>query len=819
MKGKLLKLAGTLSIVVFFALSGCNKLPVQTSSTKVTDFRNLVVSSSFNWKTTKTVTVDVTVPSWTPYQTLKIYSYDNKTLYYAGFPDASGQVEAKITVPAASDMLKLVYGNGDLFKSVLTGIDTQLSYNYNSFKDATAEACDLTGEVSYSQGGWGSSPSSGNPGSILSAHFNDVFPKGLVVGDSTRYTIELTSASAVEKFLPAGNPSAVLTKSYKNPLRTNKNASDFGGNWAGQIVAAEINVAFAQAGYIGTNAIKLGDLVFTGGTAFDGMTVRNFLVLANKALGGGGLGGYSISDYQAAAELVNLNFDSGANEGYFTCPSSGTSCGCKDGLNSLSVKFDGNSAATVMVKGESSGYTYFSGNVDPDGTFTINGTNGGKLDSNVDFYVDGVKNTTVHTTCSTVIYKGDQYGSFTITDGTSEGGLHLCNNPNGSTCGCDSKLYSLTLRYDGSGTAEVKVVEAKDKNQIYCGTVSSGDLFSFNGSASDGALDDKLYVYENGAKNATIYTSCNDNPAVNDTFGDFTIAGGTSSGNLALCGSIIPSSPPGGTTTSTYNGSLAFEDLWPYQGDYDMNDVVVDYNFATTIDNQNRVQSITATFILNASGASFNDGFGFQLPNVLPGQVINVTGSNLASNTYIKLASNGLEANQSKATVIVFDDALRLMPSPGGTGVNTQMSEPYVIPDTIVVNMIFYQNGSFASGGPITYDQLNIGNFNPFIIVNKVRGVEVHLRDDPPTSLADTKLLGTGNDASDAAKGIYYVTSKNLPWAINIPQTFQYPIEKQDILGAYLHFADWAESNGTFYTDWYTDKPGYRNSSLIYKPH
>lgn len=830
MKSKLLKLVSVLSLAVFFAMAGCNKLPAPSSSSTVQNFKDLVVSSSFNWQTTKKVTVNVTVPSWAPYQSLKIYSYDNKELYYAGFPNASGQVDAQITVPASANMLKLVYGRGDLFKSVLTGIDNQLAYNYNSFKDAKADPCDLSGEVSYSQGGWSSKPHGNNPGSILAAHFSDVFPHGLVVGDSSKYTIKLTSSDAVHGFLPGGGPSSVLTKSYTNPEREHGNKGDsYGGDWAGQIVAAEINVAMAQGGYIGTNAIKLGDLVFTGGTAFDGMTVNAFLKLANKALGGGGLSGYSISNYQAAAELVDINFDGGTtNEGYFTCPSaSGPSCGCKDGLTSISAIFDGSSAATVIVKGESNGHTYYNATVNPGDTITINGTNDGKLDSNVDFYVGGVKNTTVHTTCSTVIYKGDKYGSFTIEDGTSEGGLHLCENPNGSNCGCNTKLYSLTLRYDGSGTTHVKVKDGSGNcSSVYSGTVSNGDEFSFNGSSYDGAFSSEVNIYENDSKNATIYTSCDADPTVGKKYGDFTIVGGTSKDNLALCdtsnnpgGNNPPPGGGGGTTTSTYNGSLAFEDLWPYQGDYDFNDCVIDYNFATTMDNQNRVQSITATFILHAFGASYHNGFGFQLPNVSPNQVISVTGSNLASDTYIHLASNGLEANQSKATVIVYDDAWRLMPYQGGIGVNTQMAYAYDTPDTLVITMSFYQNGSFAPGGSLTYNQLDIGAFNPFIIVNKVRGVEVHLPNYAPTDLANKGELGTGDDASDPSTGTYYVTKNNLPWAINIPQTFQYPIEKQDILGAYLHFADWAESNGAVYPDWYTNKSGYRNSSLIYQPH
>ena len=123
---------------------------------------------------------------------------------------------------------------------------------------------------------------------------------------------------------------------------------------------------------------------------------------------------------------------------------------------------------------------------------------------------------------------------------------------------------------------------------------------------------------------------------------------------------------------------------------------------------------------------------------------------------------------------------------------------------------------AFDLTNPITFSQLDIGNFNPFIIVNQVRGVEVHLPDYLPSSLADQNMLGTFDDASDAGTGKYYVTATNLPWAINIPVLFQYPIEKTDITQVYYHFAEWAESGGQQYQDWYENLPGYRNNALIY---
>ena len=77
-------------------------------------------------------------------------------------------------------------------------------------------------------------------------------------------------------------------------------------------------------------------------------------------------------------------------------------------------------------------------------------------------------------------------------------------------------------------------------------------------------------------------------------------------------------------------------------------------------------------------------------------------------------------------------------------------------------------------------------------------------------------VFGTGEDNSDPNNGKYYMTNTNLPWAINIYEKFDYPIEKQEILWVYSKFAEWAMSGGTLFPDWYKNLSGYRNSSLIY---
>lgn len=256
-------------------------------------------------------------------------------------------------------------------------------------------------------------------------------------------------------------------------------------------------------------------------------------------------------------------------------------------------------------------------------------------------------------------------------------------------------------------------------------------------------------------------------------------------------------------------GTLAFEDLWPGKGDYDFNDLVLDYQFEITTTTSNYVESVKATFIIRAIGATLENGFGFQLASVIDPADLTVTGYSLNENI-ITLNGNGTEAEQTISTIIVFDNAYQEMAHPGsGIGINTTEGAPYVTPVTLTINIVFTPN-------TYTFSELDISNFNPFIFVNKDRSVEVHLADYPPTALMNVSLFGTANDDSDPALGKYYKTANNLPWAVNIYESFDYPIEKQEITWAYLKFAQWAESNGTSFTDWYKNLDGYRNDALIY---
>lgn len=69
-----------------------------------------------------------------------------------------------------------------------------------------------------------------------------------------------------------------------------------------------------------------------------------------------------------------------------------------------------------------------------------------------------------------------------------------------------------------------------------------------------------------------------------------------------------PITPPSVTEYSTKKGYYLFEDNYPYQGDFDFNDVVIEYKIVSYI-GSNKNKTITAKLL--ASGCSYTNEFGF----------------------------------------------------------------------------------------------------------------------------------------------------------------------------------------------------------------
>ena len=252
-------------------------------------------------------------------------------------------------------------------------------------------------------------------------------------------------------------------------------------------------------------------------------------------------------------------------------------------------------------------------------------------------------------------------------------------------------------------------------------------------------------------------------------------------------------------------GTLAYEDLWPSKGDYDFNDLVVDYNFNQITNASNKIVEINASITVRAIGASLKNAFSLEF-NTAPSNVKAISGQSLYNNVFT-LNANGTEQRQSKAVVPVFDDPYKVINATGGI-MNTYVGGAYNAPKTLNIKIEFIT--------PIATTDFGTAPYNPFLVAGGIRGKEIHLPANAPTDLADRSKFGTGDDDSNLGALKYYMSDNNLPWAINIPVQFAYPAEQQNITKVYSNFNTWAQSKGTTNADWYMDKSGYRDTSKLF---
>ena len=249
-------------------------------------------------------------------------------------------------------------------------------------------------------------------------------------------------------------------------------------------------------------------------------------------------------------------------------------------------------------------------------------------------------------------------------------------------------------------------------------------------------------------------------------------------------------------------GTFVYEDLWPSKGDYDFNDLVLDFQYRIVTNADNKIVDVVTKAHVKAAGASLNNGFGISFPTA-PENCGNVSGF-LHEGGYLDINAEGYENGHTENTVVILYDAINTIYN--GSFFNTVPGQNYINTDTITVTTYFDN------------PQMEMGQepYNPFLIIGQQRGMEVHLTDKEPTELVDMTRFGSEDDASDENSGSWYVTDNNLPWAVEIPVSFDYPIENADIVSTHLKFEEWAESSGAVYNDWYLDEPGYRNQDNIY---
>ncbi len=255
-------------------------------------------------------------------------------------------------------------------------------------------------------------------------------------------------------------------------------------------------------------------------------------------------------------------------------------------------------------------------------------------------------------------------------------------------------------------------------------------------------------------------------------------------------------------------GTLAFEDLWPSKGDYDMNDLVVNYRCHQILKADGTVKEVEIFYQLAALGAGLHNGFAVELTGIPSTATLDYARMKINGGTASSISPvvnlNGSAATNKNLVFTIFDDAYSAFAVSTGF-VNTVKGSAAKAPVTYQLNVAFtttQPKSAFTYPAP----------YNPFLfrstaLVNGAnppfKGQEVHLPGYAPTSAADTSRFGTSDDNSSVAAKRYYVSKLGHPWAINLPIAWKWPAETIDMLLAYPDFKAWAESGGVQKPTWY----------------
>ena len=163
--------------------------------------------------------------------------------------------------------------------------------------------------VSYGQDSWGGDPTTSTAAGLLLAQFDAVYPGGLEVGinGGGGFSMIFTSGPAALDYTPGTGTPGPLTADLVDPTSTSS------GMFGGQVLALEVNINFSDAGLI-NGRYQFGNLFLCNLTVtpmYNGLEIRDFLVLMENALGSG-TAPYTYDELSDLVGNVTTAFEGGA---------------------------------------------------------------------------------------------------------------------------------------------------------------------------------------------------------------------------------------------------------------------------------------------------------------------------------------------------------------------------------------------------------------------------------------------------------------------------------------------------------------------------
>jgi LruC domain-containing protein len=270
-------------------------------------------------------------------------------------------------------------------------------------------------------------------------------------------------------------------------------------------------------------------------------------------------------------------------------------------------------------------------------------------------------------------------------------------------------------------------------------------------------------------------------------------------------------------TLYSTSGKVFFEDMYPYLGDYDFNDVVINYEATAWKSGSGITNKMVYNFEQIADGGTYLNGIGLAFDELLATQVSNVEFGD-AAGTF----------EEDDAAVFILSQNSEWS---GHTFVNT-------IPTQTPITEYLNYSVSFEINGATASDIFWGSALDLFIFQNESDGSrnEIHLKYKRPTSKANALKIGEGDDItllentlfygnqwsngtnslrywastmaqSDTfmvpASSVTYTDRNGYPWAMHLNNQVKHPYEKIPITEAYPNFSSWIGSGGLTATQWF----------------
>ena len=412
---------------------------------------------------------------------------------------------------------------------------------------------------------------------------------------------------------------------------------------------------------------------------------------------------------------------------------------------------------------------------------------------------------------SPVLFLGDRV------DGESDSSFYPLSDDKDFKNGKDVKSNSAGKKDDEDGVQFVTNILERETAIVLITSSAVGYLNAWIDYNRNGVFDSSEQVLTDeltSAGESAYYLEVPNGVSAGESWARFRISstaglpatGGTSDGEVEDYPVSIQQQDDVVTAYPSAEGwtTVAFEDSWPFFGDYDMNDLVV-YLRNTVYSNSAGISHVVIEGDMAAAGASYHNGFGIRLPGVLSSEV-DADNIEFTVNGLSVTAMSPLETGRDEAILIIAEDIFDYV-SPGeecvyyrtesGCGSAIELSFTISIPMKEPVDA-----------------QLS-GVFDPFMFATPGewhgpqfssppgRSYEIHLKNQSPTEAFNQKLFdGIGQDASSPSNGIYFQTPEGMPWAIEVGARWDYPLEHHEITQAYPPFINFAETNGVEDTYW-----------------